>query len=250
MENLNINHPEPTVLNCLIVDDEPLAIDGLVYYIGKVDFLKVSQTCFSAIEAREILRTSKIDLMFLDINLPHLSGIDFLEELDNPPLTILTTAYSEYALEGYRLNVIDYLLKPIRFQRFNQAVLKAKDSFESRLLLQQNNDSQQSDMFVKQGNKYTRVLKQDILYVEGMQNYVKIHCVDKVIVVHQTMTALEQMLPVVSFFRIHRSFIVNTSCISAVFGNKVDVRGNELPLSPARKEELLRRLIDKNLLSK
>lgn len=250
MVNRKIKSTDETKLRCLIVDDEPVAIEGLTHYIGKLDFLEVVRTAFSAIEARQILNETEIDLLFLDINLPGLSGIDFLETLENAPLTILTTAYSEYALDGFRLNAVDYLVKPIGFQRFFQAVSKARDSFTSRLLLQQHENSPWEDLFLKKGDSYTHLFKRDILYVEGMQNYVKIHMEDKSIVIHQTMSSLEQMLPEDLFFRIHRSYIINVMHISSVSGNRLFIRNRELPVSPARKEELFNRFIARKIMNK
>lgn len=144
--------PEQQPLKCLIVDDEQIAIKGIANHISKLDFLTVNAICSSALEARGILENQPIDLMFLDINMPYLSGIDFLKSLDEAPLTILTTAYSEYALEGYQLNVVDYLLKPISFQRFFQAVTKAAHSFRTQLLLQNNGIEETArEMYIRQG---------------------------------------------------------------------------------------------------
>ena len=123
-------------MKCLVVDDESIAIKGIVNYIGRLDFLEIAGSCSSALEAADILKTKEVDLMFLDINMPHLSGLEFLESLEKPPLTIITTAYSEYALDGFRLHVVDYLMKPIAFQRFFQAVSKAQSMFLSQLVLQ------------------------------------------------------------------------------------------------------------------
>lgn len=162
MVNLIHSKTEVERLRCLIVDDEPIAIEGLVHYIGKLDFMEIVTSCSSALKAEEILRTEKIDLLFLDINMPHLSGIEFLETLTNPPLSILTTAYSEYALDGYRLNVVDYLLKPIGFQRFSQAVSKANSIFRSQLLLQQPEHPLPSNLFIRQGDSFIHISWEDI----------------------------------------------------------------------------------------
>lgn len=245
------NNIEEKKLKCLIVDDEPIAIDGLMHYVAKLDFLEVVQTCFSAIEAEKILKTTEIDLMFLDINMPYLSGLDFLETIKEPPLTILTTAYSEYALEGYRLNVVDYLLKPIGFQRFFQAASKAREVFKSRLLLEHKEDSVESSLYIRQqGNSFNRILWKDILYIEGMQNYVRLHFNDKSITIHQTMTSLEQILPCNTFLRIHRSYIVNVNCIDSVSGNRVFIKTKELPISTAKRDEFYNNIVYNNLISK
>ena len=226
--------PEQQPLKCLIVDDEQIAIKGIANHISKLDFLTVNATCSSALEARGILENQPIDLMFLDINMPYLSGIDFLKSLDEAPLTILTTAYSEYALEGYQLNVVDYLLKPISFQRFFQAVTKAAHIFRTQLLLQ-NNGIEET----------TREM-----YVEGMQNYLKLHFKSKTLIIHQTMTSLEEILPQSAFFRIHKSFLVNLSHIDSIAKGRVFINGKELPVSAQRREELLQTVVYKNLISK
>lgn len=237
-------------LRCLVVDDEAIAIEGLIAYIEKLDFLEVKATCSSAIEAAEILRKEEIDLMFLDINMPHLSGLDFLESLEKAPLTVLTTAYSEYALEGYRLNVVDYLLKPIGFQRFFQAAVRAQEMFSSRILMRANEDNGQTGMYIRQGDAFKRIEWKDILYVEGMQNYVKLHFREEVLVIHQTMTSLENLLPGNLFFRIHRSYLINVAYIESVSGNRLFINGCELPVAAPKMKDLLDQVIYRNLISK
>lgn len=237
------------MMKCLVVDDEPFAIEGITDHIGKLNFLHAAGTCSSAIEAKEILREKDIDLMFLDINMPDLTGLEFLESLDNPPLTILTTAYSEYAMDGYRLNVVDYLLKPIGFQRFFQAAEKAREVFMSRSSLQRNDELPQ-EMYIRQGDSFMKIVWEDILYVESMQNYLKLHFEEKTFTIHQTMTSLEDLLPKDAFFRIHKSYLVNISHIDMVSGGRIFIRGKELPLSKHRKDELLNNVILKKLISK
>ena len=238
--------PEQQPLKCLIVDDEQIAIKGIANHISKLDFLTVNATCSSALEARGILENQSIDLMFLDINMPYLSGIDFLKSLDEAPLTILTTAYSEYALEGYQLNVVDYLLKPISFQRFFQAVTKAAHIFRTQLLLQNNGIEETTrEMYIRQGDAFTQ-----ISWKEGMQNYLKLHFKSKTLIIHQTMTSLEEILPQSAFFRIHKSFLVNLSHIDSIAKGRVFINGKELPVSALRREELLQTVVYKNLISK
>lgn len=237
-------------LKCLIVDDEPVAIKGVVNFINQLDFLEVADTCTSAMKAIEILKAKEIDLMFLDINMPMLSGLEFLESLDKSPLTILTTAYSEHALEGFRLNVVDYLMKPLEFQRFFQAANKALDLFQSRIVLQNNKEGSNSDMYIRQGDAFQRIIWEDILFVEGMQNYLKLHFRDKTFVIHQTMTSLEEMLPKDSFFRIHLSYLINVHKIDAISGGRVFIDGKQLPVSRHRKEDLLKTVVYMKLISK
>lgn len=238
------------LLRCLIVDDEPIAIKGVVNFINQLDFLEVADTCTSAMKATEILKAKDIDLMFLDINMPMLSGLEFLQSLDKSPLTILTTAYSEHALEGFRLNVVDYLMKPLEFQRFFQAANKALSIFQSRLILQNSKEGADSDMYIRQGDTFQRIIWEDILFVEGMQNYLKLHFKEKTFIIHQTMISLEEMLPKDSFFRIHQSYLINTHKIDAISGGRVFIDGKQLPISRHRKDALLKAVVYIKLISK
>jgi DNA-binding LytR/AlgR family response regulator len=212
----NIKQTENRTLKCLVVDDEAVAVRGIVAFIDRLDFLETAATCPSALKAAEVLQKTEIDLMFLDINMLNLTGLEFLESLERAPMTVLVTAYSEYALEGYRLNVVDYLLKPVSFQRFFQAATKAREIFTSRVLLQQNREATASDMYVRQGDSFRRIAWEDILYVEEMQNYLKLVFRDETVII-QTMTSLEEMLPRDAFFRTHRSFLINMSHIDSFF---------------------------------
>lgn len=210
-------------MKCLIVDDESIAIKGIINYINKFDFLVVEDTCSSALEASEVLKRKNIDLMFLDINMPHLTGLEFLETLDNPPLTIITTAYSEYALDGFRLHVVDYLMKPISFQRFYEAVSNARDLFDAQLLLQNESEEPLTDMYIRQGESFVKIQPKDILYIEGMQNYARLFFKNRILTIHQTMASLEDVLPKDYFFRIHRSYLINTTHIEQISGNLVKI---------------------------
>ena len=233
-------------MKCLIVDDEPIAREGIISYIEKVDFLEVAGVCSSAIEAGESLKKLDIDLILLDIQMPHLTGLEFLETLDNSPLTILTTAYSEFALEAFRLQVVDYLMKPITFPRFFQAVSKARDTFN----LKEKENGVRTDMYVRQGDSFVKIAWADILYIESMQNYLKLHFAGKTLVIHQTMASIEEMLPREYFFRIHKSFLVNITHISMINRGRLFVNDKELPVSRQRRDELLNTVVYKKLISK
>jgi DNA-binding LytR/AlgR family response regulator len=246
-DTVKINKP----LCCLVVDDEPIAREGMVDLINNVDFLGVAGTCASAMEAITFLQANPADLLFLDVNMPYLSGLDMLETLDKPPLTILTTAYSEYALEGFRLQVVDYLLKPITFKRFYQAALKAQQTFQERELVQNTTKENQSPfLYIKQNDGFQKIIWNDILYVESMENYVKIIFAGKQLIAHQTMTSIEEMLPKDAFFRIHKSFLVNIYHIDSINGGRIFVGNHELPLSRHRKDELLQSVVYKNLIGR
>ncbi len=233
--------PAAAPMRCLVVDDEPIAREGIVDLVNKVDFLTVAGTGASAMEAVTFLRENPVDLLFLDVNMPYLTGIEMLEMIEKPPLTILTTAYSEYALEGYRLQVVDYLLKPITLQRFYQAALKARQTFDER-------KAPLPFLYIKQSDGFQKVVWQDILFVESMENYVKFVLEDRQIIAHQTMTSIEEILPRDAFFRIHKSFLVNVHRIDVINGGRIFIDKHELPLSRHRKEELMRSVVYKNLI--
>ena len=237
-------------MKCLIIDDEPLARFHLKELAGQIDFLSVEGTCATALEADAKVKESEIDLLFLDINMPYLTGLEFLEQLENPPLCILTTAYSEYALEGFRLQVVDYLLKPIAFNRFYQAVNKAQQQFIIREKLKNNSPLDDPFLYVRQSDSFIKVSWVDILYIESMQNYTKLHFKDKSLVIHQTMKAIEESLPSDHFFRIHKSYLINITHIDMISGGRLFINKTELPISRTRKEELLNQVVYKKLISK
>ncbi|WP_160138162.1 LytR/AlgR family response regulator transcription factor [Chryseobacterium sp. c4a] len=237
-------------MKCLIIDDEPLARFHLKDLADKIDFLSVEGTYATALEADAKVKETEIDLLFLDINMPYLNGVDFLEQLENPPLCIFTTAYSEYALEGFRLQVVDYLLKPIAFNRFYQAVNKAQQQFIISEKLKKNTALDDPFLYVRQSDTFIKVSWVDILYVESMQNYTKLHFKDKSLIIHQTMKAIEESLPSEHFFRIHKSFLINITHIDMISGGRLFINKIELPISRTRKEELLNQVVYKKLISK
>ncbi len=238
-------------MRCLIVDDEENAIDGIVDYLEDIGSFEVVGTCLSALEAMEVLKKESVDLMFLDINMPRLTGLELLETLLNPPLTILTTAYSEFALEGYRLNVVDYLLKPYTFQRFVQATQKAVDLFQTNVILENPENKDTANMYIRQGDSYQKINSEEILFAESMQNYVKLYLTKgKTYVIHQTMTSLEEIFSKQHFFRIHNSYLVNVSHIDKVSGGRLFIGEKELPISRHRREEFLNSTVYKGLISK
>lgn len=231
--------------NVIIVDDEPLAQDVLETYVRKFPDLNLVAKCDNAIEANQTLKEHQIDLMFLDIQMPQLSGTDFLRSLSNPPKVIFTTAYSNYALEGFELNAVDYLLKPISLDRFVKAVNKAVDQIqlERKDEPTTNEETEEDFIFVKSDKKLVKVKFDDIIYIEGLKDYVIIRMNDQRIITLQTMKSLEQKLPSHLFQRIHRSYIIGLDKIQAVVGNMVEVteKGKEkhLPIGKNYREALL-----------
>lgn len=241
---------EEIKMKCIIVDDEPMLRQHIAEMTQQIDFLDLVETFPSALAATLRLQQGDIDLIFLDINMPYLNGIDFLDSLDNPPLCIFITAYSEYALEGFRLQAVDYLLKPIIFQRFYQASSKAYQLFVQRNKPLQESSPSDNMLFVRQGDAFVKISWTDILYAESMQNYTKLHFKERTITIHQTMLALEEALPSNHFFRIHKSYLVNVNHIDIITGGRVYIQEQELPISRTKREELLQNVVFKKLLSK
>ncbi|MNS83960.1 LytTR family DNA-binding domain-containing protein [Sphingobacterium sp. 18053] len=241
---------EEIKMKCIIVDDEPMLRQHIAEMTEQIDFLDLVETFPSALAATSRLQQGDIDLIFLDINMPYLSGIDFLDSLENPPLCIFITAYSEYALEGFRLQAVDYLLKPIIFQRFYQASTKAYQLFVQRNKPLQESSPNDNMLFVRQGDAFVKISWTDILYAESMQNYTKLHFKDRTITIHQTMLALEEALPGNHFFRIHKSYLVNVNHIDIITGGRVYIQEQELPISRTKREELLQNVVFKKLLSR
>ena len=243
------------MINVIIVDDEPLAQDVLETYVEKVPDLNLVAKCSNAFEANEALKENEIDLMFLDIQMPQLTGIDFLKTLTKPPLVIFTTAYPNYAIEGFELNAMDYLLKPISVDRFMKAVNKCIEQIE---LQKKDAGSTKPGMgeeggpeffFVKADKKLVKVKFADIIYIEGLKDYVIIRMDESRVITLQTMKSLEEKLPSDMFRRIHRSYIVNIDRINAVVGNMIEVvekgKPKHLPIGKNYREDLLA-LINKN----
>jgi DNA-binding LytR/AlgR family response regulator len=232
-------------LSCLIVDDEPLARNLLTEYVRKVPYLQLIEACSSPLAAIEVLRNNPVDILFLDIQMPEVTGITLLKILQKKPLVILTTAYSEYALEGYELDVLDYLLKPITFDRFLKAVDKASQRLSQTLpapaavsatIVSGNQPAVsqpyvQPFVFVKDGTKMVKIRWNDILYVEGLKDYVAIHTRQHKIVSLQRLKQLETQLPADRFIRIHHSYIVALDAIDVIHKERVQIGTAFIPIS-------------------
>ncbi len=226
-------------IKALIIDDEPLARNVIEQYAQRLQNLAIAGTCNDALCAHNFLRDNEVDLMFLDINMPKLSGISFLKNMKNPPLVIFTTAYSEYALEGFELNAVDYLKKPFSFERFCKAFYRAEELF----LLKQNSksttheDSQNRFLFVKSDKKTIKVKFTDIYYIEGLGDYIKLHLADKKIVTNLSMKKILSLLPDNLFYRIHKSFIISLDKIETVEGNMIKMKNVKLPIGNSYRQE-------------
>jgi DNA-binding LytR/AlgR family response regulator len=231
-------------LHCIIADDEPVARKILQEFIGQTPFLELSAQFENAIKAQAWLQQNNADLLFLDIEMPKMKGLDYLRKYDVKPLVILTTAYTEYALEGYELDIIDYLLKPIAFHRFVKAVQKAKDFLE---LKENTSSTNSSHLFVRSDKRIERIMLADICYIESMGNYVKIITEQKKVLAYLTLKGIEAQLPSANFIKLHQSYLVNFSKIESLEGNSVKIKDAMLPVGRHYRDALMQ-MINERLL--
>lgn len=235
------------VITCLVVDDEPFARDLMENYIGRVPYLQPVAFCENAFDAMNELQRQSVDLLFSDIQMPNINGIEMIRSLSNPPFVIFTTASKDHAIAGFELDAVDYLVKPISFERFLKAVNKARNHIGQR---QQPvaepakpKTNHANHLFVKDNNKLTKILFDDIYYVEGMKDYIKIVCREKNIITYMRMKAIEDILPPDQFMRIHKSYIVRLQSIKSIMGNTVElVNGQSVVISKSSRQDLKRLL--------
>ncbi|MEQ9378953.1 MAG: LytTR family DNA-binding domain-containing protein [Imperialibacter sp.] len=220
-------------LNCLIVDDEPIAQEILERYIEPFDQINLVGKCLNAIEASQLIQQQAVDLIFLDVEMPYLDGLSFVKSLEHPPKVIITTANREYALEGYELNVVDYLLKPISQERFLKAVNR---------VLTKPTHPEKSPLYVylKVDMKMVQVFLDEILYIQGLSNYVRVFCEKRTLITYQKLSHLEEILPADVFFRSHRSYIVNLTKIKSYTSQDLEVGETEIPVGGNHREALIR----------
>lgn len=235
-------------MTCIIVDDEPLARQGMELNIANVSTLQLLGSFSNALAASDFLRKENVDLMFLDINMPELSGLDFLKSLRDAPMVIFTTAYPQYALESYELEAIDYLVKPIRIERFLKAVNKAENYL--KLLQQEGNNNSQVEkieddyVFIKADRKYFKIYFKDILYIEGLKDYVVIYTGDNKIITSMNVKTIASQLPPAIFARVSKSYIVNTLHISSFDNELIYISNHEIPLGQSFKDDFIKQHID------
>jgi DNA-binding LytR/AlgR family response regulator len=229
-------------VQCIIIDDEPLARALIEAHIDKIPNLEVIANCVNALEGFEVLKSRQVDLIFLDIQMPLLTGIEFLKSLSNPPKVIFTTAYREYAIESYELEVVDYLLKPISFDRFFKAInkyFKTVDSQEKKEVEVSEKDS--AFMYVNANKKHHKVLFSEILYAESLKDYIQIHTKEATIVTKDKISDFEKKLPK-CFLRIHRSYIVNKDKITAYTSHDIEIGKLEIPIGVSYKKQVIENL--------
>jgi DNA-binding LytR/AlgR family response regulator len=237
-------------INCIIIDDEPLARAGLKEYIADIDFFNLIGEFDNALAATEILGSGQVQLLFLDIQMPKITGIDFFKTLANPPAVIFTTAYPQYALDGFEVNALDYLVKPISFERFYKAALKAKELLGQK---QNNKDVQETAstyFFIKADNSLVKIMYADILFVEALQNYVTIHTATKKYISYLTFKSVEEYLPVDTFIKVHKSFIIAANRVDSIDGNEIHIGQHRIPISRTLKDEVMEKLLNGKFLKR
>jgi len=231
------------IINCIAVDDEPLALTQMNEFISKVDFLKPIGSFKNGLSALNFMKSNTVDLLFLDIQMDDLTGIQLLESLKNKPKVILTTAYDQYALKGYELDVSDYLLKPISFERFVKAVNKVYDELSEKseqtaaIKITDESDNQNDFIFLKADYRLQKIIFTEILFIEGMKDYLKIFTSEKKIMTHLSMKKMEDLLPRNKFFRVHKSYVVSIDKIDSISKNTIHIGDKTIPIGEYYKKE-------------
>lgn len=229
-------------ISCVITDDEPMARKGLESYVKKVDFLTLTGVCEDAMQLNTLLKKEQPDLLFLDIEMPYLTGLDLLASLSNPPRVIITSAYEQYALKGYEFDITDYLLKPISFDRFLKAVNKVHH------LMQQFESSEPTDfIFVRSDRQMHKIFFKDILFIEGLENYVYIHTETHKLLTRTTMKRISEMLPDGNFLQVHKSYIINTKKIDLIDGNSILIGTHSITVARNYRNEVFARILKNTL---
>jgi DNA-binding LytR/AlgR family response regulator len=243
-------------IRCIIVDDEPLAREGMELLVKEAGFLELRATCHNALDANKVLAREEIDLIFLDIQMPRVRGIDFLRTLVDPPLVVITTAYPSFALESFELNVLDYLLKPITPERFMKSANRALEVMEYRSRPpgppadgSNTGNAMENHFFIKCNNGYEKIFYQEILFIEASQNYSCVHTGRAKFMTLTPMRALEEQLPAGKFLRVHKSYIVPIDKIQSFSGNEITVDKHKIPIGKGHRDELMK-MIDRTLIKK
>ena len=228
------------MLKYIIIDDEPLAHEIIEEFCSMLPHVQLEKNCYNAMEAMQFLNDNTIDFMFLDINMPKLKGLDFLKTLTKPPKTIITTAYKEHALEGFELNVVDYILKPFSFDRLVKAVNKVSETQTTKTIIKEVSSSIDSStrFFVKGDKKHHQIDLNDLLYIEAYGNYTKLYLKDEMIVSHEKISHYEDLLNASNFLRVHKSFIVAIDKIKFIEGNRILINEHKIPIGQTYKSRI------------
>ena len=231
-------------IKCIVTDDEPVARKGLRGYIEKIDFLTLAGECEDAIQLNAMLKTTQADLIFLDIEMPDMTGLEFLSNLTNPPKVIIVSAYEQYALKGYEFDVVDYLLKPVPFDRFLKSVNRVHD------LLQKKHQDNPDYIFVKSDKQLKKIRFADIQFIESMENYVIIHTISSKETVYTTLKQIYESLPKDIFLQTHRSYIVNIEKVTAIDGNQLSIPPHKIPVGRNFRDEVFNIILNNRLITK
>lgn len=235
-------------LRCIIIDDEPIARTGLREYIQDVDFLQLAGEFDNPLKAIDLVQQQKVDLLFLDIQMPRITGLEFLKTLPHPPQVIFTTAYPNYAVEGFELNAVDYLLKPFSFERFWKAVTRARTLHgQAQAAIP---PAGPDYFFIKSDSKLIRIRLEDILFIEALQNYVAVYTGDKKYITYLTFRSIEEYLPAGQFVKTHKSYIVSAAKVDSIEGNDIRIGQHHVPISRSEREAVLQQLLQNRLLKR
>jgi DNA-binding LytR/AlgR family response regulator len=233
-------------IKCVITDDEPFSRKGLQGYIDRIDFFDLAGICEDALQLGELLRHKQVDLLFLDIEMPYVTGIEFLKSLASPPRIIFTTAYEKYAVQGFDLDILDYLLKPISFERFLKAANKAFEYFQ----IQEATSAAQDYIFVKADNRLEKIHFSDVIFIEALENYIAIQLKDRRVITHLTLTSLKDKLPGKDFIQPHKSFVISIDKVNSIEGNILHAGGFKIPISKYQKDDVMERIVNSRLLKR
>ena len=239
------------MIKCVIIDDEPLARKGLKEYIADVEFLELVGEFHSPLKVADLIAKGEVQLLFLDIQMPKITGLEFFKTLKKAPPVIFTTAYPQYALEGFDLNALDYMVKPISFDRFLKAALRAREYYELRSENQKagiSSGNAAEHFFIKADNKYVRINYEDVLFVEALQNYVTVHTKEKKYITYLTFKSVEEYLPAELFLKVHKSFIVSLKKIDSIEGMDIRIGTHLVPVSRNLKEQVMEQILKDKLL--
>jgi len=228
------------MMTYLIIDDEPLAHEIIEEFCSMLPHLQLEKNCYNAMEAMQFLNENTVDFMFLDINMPKLKGLEFLKTLTNPPKTIITTAYKEHAIEGFELNVVDYILKPFSFDRLVKAVNKVSDTQTPKTVINEVSSSESSTtrFFLKGDKKHHQINTNEILYIEAYGNYTKVYLKEEMIISHEKISSFEELLSQMNFLRVHKSFIVAIDKIKLIEGNRIIINEHKIPIGQTYKSSI------------
>jgi DNA-binding LytR/AlgR family response regulator len=233
-------------IRCIIIDDEPLARKGLKEYISDIDFLQLEGEFDTPLKATRLIAEGNIQLVFLDIQMPKITGLEFFKSLPHAPPVVFTTAYPQYAIDGFEVNAIDYLVKPIPFERFLKAAMKVKEYYEVRqknLAEVPSTESKDDFFFIKSDNKLVRIFFSDVLFVEALQNYVSVYTKTRKYITYLTFKSIEEYLPADRFVKTHKSYIVSAASIDQIDGNEICIGTHRIPISRTSKDEVMEKLL-------